>query len=340
MTYYDPETSYIAYAIGTDLTAWRNADAALTSGELQATDNIARFSIDHTDPITEEVGTLSASYISDRVNKGVREGSLTLPMYFQRAVFAYLVMGTCTTAGVADPYTHSISLYTDQTPVNFAFHAERELTGENLRHDILGCVPVSWRLSCNEKDWVASQEFTAAFAYSKTGATDIAEPTKLSNVKYNWGHLKHASGQLVFEFNSTAVECDVLGFDITLSREYLLSKKDTNGYPTVGKVKKFRWNIVLDVMPTGDDLRTIAATKLVSGAYAGGDLDLTLKFYDNANDSITLTFDKLYLDAKPEEVDESKWFERLPITLTPLSHSSSLTISDKNNLNKTYYEND
>lgn len=98
MPIYSIDKAYISYAIGTDLTAWRNADAVLVAGELQATDvldALKNISIDYTDPETEEVGHMSASQYKTRITTGYKEGKIILPAFLQSGVLLYATLGTC-----------------------------------------------------------------------------------------------------------------------------------------------------------------------------------------------------------------------------------------------------
>ena len=289
MPIYSIDKAYLSYAIGTDLSAFRNADAALTASELQATDvldALKNISVDYTDPETEEIGHMSASHYKTRITTGFAIGKVLFPAFLQTGVLLYATLGGCTSSDAvaeittilcntkalsvenstfhfwvsdgagaeteyycwinkgtgADPTetgtaiecdisgattaidvaevidglidakanvsaenggtatititndqlggvrdcsssegtdtgytitittqgstTHAISLNTSQTPINLAFHFEKELAGKDVRYDFLGYMPDYWRLICGDdrSSWRARQEFGGSFA--------------------------------------------------------------------------------------------------------------------------------------------------------------------------------
>ena len=116
MPIYSTDGAYISYAIGTDLTAWRHADAALTAALVQATDKIdahQNIAVDYTDPDVEETGHLSSSQYKVRHTAGYKTGKIVLPMFLQTGVPLYATLGTCTTSRTGKETTTVVCLAGD-----------------------------------------------------------------------------------------------------------------------------------------------------------------------------------------------------------------------------------
>lgn len=460
MTYPEVIDKYISYAIGLDVSAWRNADAVLVATELQALDGLISLDeLKHTYPQTIRVGR--GGYIQHRQEAGRMTGVMTSTHYLQRAIFLYLLLGTCTsvddvaeittvlcttkvlsvenstfhfwvsdgagaqteyycwinkgtgvdptetgiaiacdisgattaievaevidglidakanvgcdnsgtatltitnaqTGGVTDCCSsegistgyiitvttqgttiHTITLNSSQTPVNSAIHYESELTGEDVRADLLGLVPKSLSITCNQytDGYVAYQTFNQEFAYTRFSGGDLTKPVDIIDKPLTWDHLM--TGTITFEYNGTPVEMDELGVTIDLIRVSQLIVTDGNGYPTKGKLLGLDYAVRLRVKSTGNMLKTIAAT--AKGSYAG-DLDIIFKWQKSADKYVQLLFDKMYL--VPESLvdkitfDEEGWFTGYELTLEPYDDTSSLTVTCEDHCNKTYYEND
>lgn len=110
MPIYSPEGVYISYAIGKELTAWRNGDAVLIVADLlKATDKIdarQNIAIDYTDPDVEETGHMSSSQYTVRHTAGYKLGKVVLPMFLQTGVPLYATLGGCASVDtVAEVYT-------------------------------------------------------------------------------------------------------------------------------------------------------------------------------------------------------------------------------------------
>lgn len=459
MTYPEVIDKYMSYAIGSDLTAFRNADAVLIATELQALDGLISLDeLKHTYPKTIRVGR--GGYIQHRYEAGRDTGMLTSTHYLQRAIFLYLTLGACTSVdaveeittilcttkalsvasstfhfwvssgagatteyyvwikvnGGADPtesgtaieadisgattatdvaaiiaplinaapnvgagnvaglititnvqlggvpdcsshegistgYTitittqgttiHTITLNSSQTSVNYALHYESELSGEDIRADLLGHVPKSLSITCNQfaDGYIAYQTFVQEFAYSRFSGGDLVKPDDIIDKPLSWDDLM--TGTITFKYNGTAVEIDELGVTIDVPRVSQLVVTDGSGYPTKGKLLGLDYAVKLRVKSTGNMLKTIAAT--AKGSYAG-DLDITFKWQISADHYVQLAFDKMYL--VPESLidritfDEEGWFTGYELLLEPYDDTSSLTVTCEDHYNKTFYEND
>ena len=349
MPIYSLDNSYIAYAIGTDLTSFDNtAYAALIAGELQATDNLdpdaGVIGVDYSDPETMEINSMSASQFSSVITTGYKIAKIALPMYLQTGTFLYALLGKCVTSAA---YLHTIELLTTtKIPPFVGFHWEKELTGQDLRYDFFGYMPNSWNLRCGEDKarWMAKQTFIGDFACSDATASDIAEPAKQTLSKYDWSDLKHASGALTIKYNGTDLEFDIRGLDLTLTRTRpLWGSRNTTGFPSAAYISGVGIDLKLDGYVTGDNVRTLMATRPED--YVSTYLDANIVFYKSATRSFTLPLHNIYLIPDKDIMSSSDWYESKTLRFTPFSSAvaSPTSIGPSlvtDALDKTYYEND
>jgi len=346
MPIYSIDGSYISYAIVGDLTSFDNtAYVVLATGELQPTDlidtDLGKIGINYSDPETVEHHHMSASQYASRYTTGYKIASVALPMFLQTGVFLYALLGTCATTG---SYTHAISLNTSQTPIFFAFHWEKELTSQDLRYDFFGFMPKTWNLSCGDDKgrWIAKQNFLGEFACSDATAADIAEPAKLTLANYDWSDLMHASGALTIKYNGTDLEFDIRGFNLTLTRtKPLWGARNAAGFPSEAFIAGVGIDLQLDGYVTGDNVRTLMATKPES--YVSTYLDVSIVFYKSATRTFTITLNNVYLIPDEDVMNATDWYEKKTLKLVSFSSAvaspTSVTASVLDSLDATYYEN-
>ena len=354
------DNTHLALATGNDagggsgLTAWRNADAAFISGELQPTDQFIGGSFTFPKPKTEEVGALQAIYVSDRREAGRIRGSLSLEFALQTAQFCWWLWQTCsTTENTPVGYnTHAITLLSSQTPKWHGFHIERETPSKNItrRVDIMGFLPKELRIRCDPDVFTAIQTLGVDFAYYKPSASEIVPQTKrpsltIGSIKKNWSHLVAGGlgeNQTALTYNNTAVAVAIKGITIILTRKNKFGIPDANNYPAEGFLQGVKFSYELDVEPydsaTLEDLFALNDTK--KSAYAG-DLDFDFKFQAQATkDYIRFNNDKLFLLPFDEmAIKRTEWFEGYTITLEPLDDTSSLAITGIDSVDNDGYEN-
>ena len=464
MPIYSTDGAYISYAIGTDLSAWRNGDAVLVATELQATDKIdahQNISVDYTDPETEETGHMSSSQYKVRYTTGYQIGKVILPMFLQTGVPLYATLGGCASvdavaeittveclakascvaestfhffvsdgAGAQTEYyvwlnvagtdsdptetgtaieadisgidtaievaevidnlidakadvgcdnsgtatltitnaqlggvtdcsssegastgftivvttqgstTHTITLASSQTPISYAFHFEKELTGEDDRYDFLGFMPDSWRLVVGDDKarWKARHYFSALFAYARAAGGDLAEPTKDDAPIYEWSDLKHASGVLTAKYNGTALDFTIRAIDLTIPRTNPLWGVRDGNYPSEAFVSGVGMELLFEGNLTGNNVRSLMAT--APEDYAGSGLDVEIKFYKGTNNEWGISLGNLYLVPDETILNEVDWYERKTLRLIPIGTTTTISGSIEDRKNKTYYEND
>ena len=462
MPIYSTDKAYLSYAIGTALTAWRNADAVLVAGELQATDKIdaqQSIAVDYTDPETEETGHMSSSQYKIQHTTGYKSGKVVLPMFLQTGVPLYALLGGCTSvdavaeittvacvskassvenatfhfwvsdgAGAqteyyvwinkgtgADPTetgiaieadisgattstdvaviitalidakadvgagnvtqfititndqlggvtdcsssegtstgytitittqgstTHTITVASSQTPISYAFHFEKELTGEDDRYDFLGFMPDYWNLSCGDDKarWKARQRFSTGFAYSRAAAGDLAEPAKDTTPIFEWNDLKHASGVLTAKYNGTDLDFTIRAIDLTIPRTNQLWGVRDGNYPSEAFVSGVGIELLFEGNLTGNNVRSLMATKPED--YAGSGLDVEIKFYKGTNNEWGISLGNLYLVPDETILNEIDWYEKKTLRLIPIGSTTTVSGSVEDRKNKTYYEND
>lgn len=345
---------YIAYAIGTDLTAWLNAKAALVLAEINAIDWFYSANVTHTKPKTITINPMTAGMYQKRIQTGRELGRISTTHYLQTGILTYAAMGACATAGAGDPYTHTITKGTTETPISIAFHLEKEGTTDSRRKDIMGVVPRGLDIRVSERNPIAIQTYNADFAYTGAGS-DLAQPnahTQANLPPYTWFNYKNSSGASEFTYNTGAIDVDIVSVDMHIGwSNTLFGAYDGTGYPSNGVVvPPFDSYVTLGVRITDaagtaldaiSDLRAVASGEGVA-EYAG-DIDFIADFYRGANDYLKFTWSDMYIDpASYQEVfqAEGNWFDGIIFTLRFKDETSTLAGEEKNNLDKTYYEND
>lgn len=344
---------YIAYAIGTDLTEWDNAQAALIVTEINAMDWFFGARVTHTKPVTEMINPMTAGHVPKSVTVGRTLGRISTTHYLQTSILTYAVMGAST--AVAAEAERDITKGTTTTPINIAFHLEKEGTTANRRKDIMGVVPNNLSIRCDQTKagWIALQTYTANFTFTGAGA-NLAQPTALvqaTHPPFTWGHYKNASGSSSLLYNTGAVNVDIIGFTMTFGWEGTeFGTYDSNGYPNTGLVRPpFYARVTIDckyVDGAGTDIQAISDLdpSLANGAGGGyaGDLDLIIEFYEDATNYIEYTFDDMKVDPGSfEEVFKSQgeWFDGFRFDLVFRNETSALTVKSKDALGDTYYTN-
>lgn len=342
MTIYSADKCHVTYAIGADIdTTFRNDDDALLLAEIQAIDKIdarQNVEVDFTDPLTEPAGSLSGSHYVTQHTTGYRIGKMVLPMFLQTGVFLGATLGGISTAA---GYIHTITLKATQTPLYLGLHFEKEMTDKDIRVDFLGYMPNYWRMYCGDDParWKARQIFAADFAFNKAGG-DLLEPSKQDLSIYEWNDLKHASGELSLKYNGTDLEFDIRAFDLTIKRtKPLWGVKGASGYPASANIAGVGIEFLLEGYLTGDNVRTLMATKPES--YLTTYLDGVIKFYKTATREFGVNLNNVYLVPDKDILNETDWYERK--TLKCISWDSTLTSvagSVEDTLDATYYENE
>lgn len=349
--YYEADKTSLAYAIGTDLTAWRNGDAALVVGELNSLDGWRGGYVTETDPIYEDFNAPPGNHYYDKILKGRTLGQITGGFYFQSGILCYIVGGHCVDVE-GSPDTHTQTYTTaniSTTPINSAFHFEKETPSGNIEKitDCLGVAGTSVSISCSERDTIARQDFACNFARSKTGS-DVAVPDHLSlsaNKPYNWFDLQN--GGITVTYNGTDIAFNVIGVSHSIARTAQFERPDANAYPQAARyIPPFEIPVTLRVRPYDDasdqSIWGIKEKTLTASAYSDGDLDITLYYKENANRECKFTYDKMYMDPNFRLVIQSgidSWYDEYDINFYPISSSSSLTIYEENELDNDYYTN-
>ena len=335
---------YISYAIGTDLTEWDNAQAALIVAETNAIDWFIGASVTHTKPKTININPMTSGHIPKRLTTGRKLGKINSTHFLQTAILTYAVMGAST--AVAATVERDITKDMDELPIWLAFHFEKEGTTANRRKDIMGIVPNNLTISCSEQNTLARQTYVGEFTFTGAGS-DLTQPTALVQAihpPYNWFHYKNSSGSSSFQYNSGDINIEIVGFTINFGWDKsTFGTIDGNGYPNTGlQNPPFTTRVTIDckyIDAAGTDIQTIS--DLDHAAYAG-DLDLIIEFYEDATNYIEYTFDDMYVDPDSfEEVfqSEGEWFDGFRFDLVFRNETSSLTVKSKDALADTYYTN-
>lgn len=236
--------------------------------------------------------------------------------------------------------THTITVATSQTPISFALHFEKELTGEDDRYDFLGFMPDYWKLVVGDDAarWKARQEFSALFAYARAAGGDLAEPAKDDTPIFEWNDLKHASGVLTVKYNGTALDFTIRALELTIPRTHPLWGVKDGKYPSEAFVSGVGLELLLEGNLKGNNVRSLMATEPED--YVGTGLDVEIKFYKDASNEWGISLGNLYLVPDVTIMNEIDWYERKTLTLVPIGSTTTVSGSVEDRKNKTYYEND
>lgn len=339
---------------GVGLTAWRNADAAFISAELQPTDQFIGGSFKFPKPKTEEMGALQAAYISDRREAGRLRGSLSLEFALQTAQFCWWLWQECsTTEGTPVGYnTHAITLKESQTPKWHGFHIERETPSENItrRVDIMGFLPKELRIRCDPSMFTAIQTLNVDYAFYKPSAAEISPQTKrpaltIGSIKKNWSHLVAGGlgeNQTALTYVGTEIAVAIKGITIILTRKNKFGIPDANNYPAAGFLQGAKFSYELDVEPYDSaTLVDLFSLNDIKKSDLAGDIDFDFSFIAQAtNDKIRFNNDKLFMLPFDEmAIKREEWFEGYTITLEPLDDTSSLAITGIDSVDNDGFEN-
>lgn len=287
---------------------------------------------------------MSAAYYQKRITTGRTRGRTINTHYLQTGIYTYAVMGASTSVGAG--VERDITVDTNETPISIGFHVEKEGTTTNRRKDMLGVVPNSLTISVSERAPIARQTYTGEFAFTGAGG-NLAEPTELVQatfLPYTWYNYKNSSGASNFEYNSGAINVDIVGLDLNFGWDgNVFGIFDGTAYPTNGLVKPpFLARATIACMykdAGGTDIQTIS--DLDHAAYAG-DLDFIADFYQSATKYLKYTYDDMYVDPDSfEEVfqSENDWFDGFVFDIVFRNETSSLAVKEKNALDDTNYVN-
>ena len=219
---------------------------------------------------------------------------------------------------------------------------QRALSSPHDKFQLSGMYPKKSYRSSSESSsfskWKARQKLSAGFAYSRATAGDLAEPTKDDTPIYEWNDLKHASGVLTVKYNGTALEFTVRSIDLTLTRTNPLWGVRDGNYPSEAFISGMGVDLSLEGNLTGDNVRSLMATKAED--YVGTGLDVEFKFYKATNNEWGISLGNLYLIPDETILNEIDWYERKTLRLVPIGSTTTVSASVEDRKNKTYYEND
>ena len=336
MSYYDRPNQYIGYQIGSDLTAWRNADAKLTT-PVKAVDDMLDMDIGVPLPVMEEYHPVGLAAGEVRiVEKGKKPGELTTTHKGQTSKMIYWHMQKCTTTE-ATPNIHAITMRTSQTPINIGIHVEREKSSEDLRYDLLGLLPVEHHWKCPDGG-VVEQSNKMQVAFAKTTSTDdIAKPTRIADRTFTWDNLK--TGGITFNYGGNPIEADIVDVNLGIYNTPIFSVWDATKHPSVGLLKRITYDLALKVKPTGSTFYDM--NKKYISEYAAGGIDMVFKWQRSATDYVQYTYADLRMVPVPEKIsNEEGWFEEYDIKFMPGGlTTSAFSIESKDIYNNNEYEN-
>lgn len=350
MGYYTSDTSEVSIATHGQLTAWRNGDVKLATGECITPDTFLSCNLTLPTPTTRRFGK-QGKWVRGRDTTGRTRGRYYGTHRLQTAQFTWWMMQTAapTTEGVPASYnTHECLHLASHVPKNLGIHFQNKLTGNDELWDLLGLLPSRHTISCSERETIATQLIEIPYSFAQVAGDDFTKTHRAEGttgtITKNWSHavaggLGLDAGATALQFDSSDTECDIVGFRIVEERRNSFHAADTDYYPTVGNMNELNFYVELDVLPTGDALRDIM--QLDKSGYAGADLDLEFSLEaDATNDKITYKFETMYLVPIDKILDASNLApEQITITLEPLDETSVYTPTGIDSLNNDAYEN-
>lgn len=325
----------MGFQIGSDLTAWRNADAKLSA--VKAVDDMIDFDIGQPQPVMEEYHPVGLAAGEVRlVEKGHKVGDLISNHKGQTSKLIYWHMQKCVTTE-ATPNIHALTMRTSQTPINLGIHVEREKSGQDLRYDLLGLLPVEHHWKCPDAG-VVEQSNKMQVAFAKRASTDdIAQPTRITDRTFTWDNLK--TGGITFNYGGSPIAADIVDVNLGIYNTPLYTVWDASKFPSVGLLKRITYDIALKVKPTGSNFYDVNNTYLSD--YTAGGIDMVFKWQRSATDYVQYTYNDLRMVPVNEKiVNEEGWFEDYDIKFMPGGlTTSSFAIESKDQYNNDHYEN-
>ncbi|MCP4585303.1 hypothetical protein [Pseudoalteromonas sp.] len=280
--YYARRTTPANYISFKKTATFRNADTALASPiALDQTGVHQEFG--EPIPIIKNL-YFGGRNVNENICVGYNPGVLRFPEADAKSFkLWYQALGACATTG---SYTHAIT-ESDTLPF-FGAHCELEhaTDADSQRRDLLGLqcqrASVNW-----SQESPTSQSFEFLVAKAIAGS-DIARPTGMDNR----GAYQAGAATTTFEYNSSGIECTVLGGNITLTN-HLKYQKVNDVYSTECVVLHREYDITLNVFSSGDSLFDIPKEP---EDYAGA-ITLVQKIYKNTtSDYGQWTFDNLWME--------------------------------------------
>lgn len=331
--------AYVGYQIATDLTAWRNGDAKLTSVKV-LDDLIEMPSVGNNKPTHQKLPGIVSGYhgIVKTIAPKFEIGSYKASHYGQSAKMIYWALGACTTTPNTPSsgyHSKSITPRTTNVPINLGLHVERESSSNNLRYDLLGLLVPEYHWKC-EDGGVVQQDIDVEVAYVKSSSTDdIARPTVDSHPPFEWGDL--IAGGLTLTYNSADVAVDITSIDCFFKNTTKFAVWDGSKYASKGYYRKYEYGVKLRVKPQVASL-LYGINKLAFADYAGA-LSLTAKWQKHATqDYLQWVFTNLVLEPFDEKIgSDNEPEEEYEITLSN-TQTSTLTVTSIDTKDKSYFE--
>lgn len=270
-----------------------------------------------------------------------------LPIKLQTAIWLYYVLGTCSTSGTGDPYTHAIT--EANTLPSAIIHSQNST---DMVRDYLGVIVKKVEIVIEKGEKVKATVSIMVPKGMDGQELSGSKPTRLDIPIYTWDMINKTNS--IFTYNSANIEGSVAGFfnvcdSITISIEntidYIHPLGDENAY--IVQYGKRDYSIKFHYFPTTTNttLWTLSRTKLTSYATA---LAFTLDLYQSANRYIKLTFNNLYVQEWPTKVvTEEQKVLGVDVTLKVAPAYTGLggavaqgtcVIESKDSLTAAYYE--
>jgi len=210
-------------------------DIRIISGSLQTAQGIERKTHLSTPTSGMQAGTFQAFRTAG--------GSFDIPVHYDGiGVLLEAALGSVSSSGVSDPYTHTYSPDFDLPSMTIQYQRGTGLT--NSMEQFTGCKVSSMSISCE-----AGQECTASFEIiGQDGATRTTDIT--ASLPATDGVFHHEAGSLTMGGSLTIASLDIISFELSLDnkldRRNVLGSKLT-GEPVITDVREVTLSITADV---------------------------------------------------------------------------------------------
>jgi len=190
--------------------------------------------------------------------------------------------------------------YSQSTTLPYFFtHNEQELSGDDIRFDLVGVTQIEHTIECEPSGKV--EETREWLVANSVDGTDLARPRGPDGLpwtsaehpftrykkNFTWGDLT-----FTFTYNGTPIPCRINGWKNKIMNTVDYKRDDGSDYSNAAYLKKRDHEITLTVIPTDETLRTISRTTLRNYT---GDILLTVKMQrgSDTNDYIQIAHTKL-----------------------------------------------
>jgi hypothetical protein len=337
--YFLKQTTPVNYIGLAKLPSFRNSDASISSTRITAIGRIPpRVEFTEHSPTVEDIWASGRNVKFSDVT-GYNTGKFSIPDHNMKSgKLWYYTVGSCSTAGVAGAYSHS--LFEADTLPFLGFHGELEhvTTANNHIVDLLGVVCKESVLTFGQ-DHPTTHSHTYEVSYALTGS-NVARDTTLD---FEENYLPGA-WIATLQFNSTTTNFTILSGQIRVKNTVEFDKSNST-YPTSVTPLKREYTIRLEGVATAPTLLNLPRNP---ADYSDSKITFEYKCYkgaSSATDFMRFSFNSLRMDKMmAEKIDETMYRWKGNIVLhnagarNASTSAGTMVIKIEDNLSANHYE--